>query len=124
MASCWPSETVTRQANAAASGGGTKCVCAGYFTWNGASVTLGTGSFNVTSISRDSAGVFTVTIDTDAANTNYWGVVCADSLTFANVPLVCCATDRAVGTFKIRTYVQGSGVSDPARCDFEIRTAA
>lgn len=104
--------------------GGVKTVCAGYFTYNGSTVTLGTGSFNVTSISRDSAGVFTVTIDTDAANTNYWVIVNADSLSFANVPLACCGTDRAVGTFKIRTYIQGSGVSDPARCDFEVRTAA
>lgn len=67
--------------------------------------TIASGSFNVTSVSRDSAGVYTITWATDFADTNY--VPVAASLRASFIAVV---TDIAVGTCKIRTYSISGGV--------------
>ena len=67
--------------------------------------TIATGSFNVTSASKDSTGVYTITWGIDFANANY--VPVATSLTASFIAVV---TDIAAGTCKVRTYSISSGV--------------
>ena len=67
--------------------------------------TIVTGSYNVTSVGRDSAGVYTITWATDFADTNYVPVPVSLRASFIAV-----VTDIAVGTCKVRTYSISGGV--------------
>ena len=76
-----------------------------------ASGTLGSGSFNVTSVVRNGLGEYTITWDTDFANTNY--VV---SVTPNTVSKVARPNTKATGTCTISTQ-NLAGSSDDTACE-------